>query len=387
MGALERIIDANANRAREALRVMEDAARFALDDERLCREIKSLRHDLLAALGGAEGGMGGGKAGARAAGAIGLDRGALLASRDTPGDVGKGVSTASEMTRAGVRGVAGAAAARLTEALRSIEESLKALGVDARPIEALRYRAYTAERDLVLALGTGRAPQWRLCVLVTEALCRVRPWEEVVERAIRGGADCFQLREKSLPDRELLARARRLVGICREAGAAVVVNDRPDIALLARADGVHVGQEDLGVEEIRRLAGFGLLVGVSTTDLAQARAAVRAGADLCGVGPMFPTTTKAKDRLAGPASLREYLADPVLAAAPHLAIGGIGPANIGELAAAGCRGVAVSSAVCGAEEPEAVCAAIVAALRGDEGGRDREAQGRTGGGGGTSPPW
>lgn len=340
---LARLVDANANRAREALRVMEDIARFVLDDAEMCGTLKRMRHDLRAAVEGF------------------VDRGMLLASRDTEHDVGASISTPAEGQREGLRDVALAAGARLTEALRAIEEAAKALGHRASVFESLRYRAYTAERRLALALATGRCPQWRLCVLISESLCTHRPWLEVAADAIEGGADCVQLREKSLDGRELLTRARALVELGRVRGAAVVINDRPDVALLAQADGVHVGQTDLPVEEVRRIAGDRLLVGVSTTNLDQARAAVRSGADYCGVGPMFASSTKEK-AVAGPAYLRAFLADPALNQRPHLAIGGITPDNAPELAAAGCRGFAVSSAVCSARDPASECRMLLAAL-------------------------
>jgi thiamine-phosphate pyrophosphorylase len=345
MTAVARIIDANANRAREALRVMEDAARFGLNDGELSGRLKGLRHDLrpaLAALGES----------------AGLDPGVLIASRDTEGDVGTRISTEAEGRRSGLRDVAAAAGARLGEALRSMEEAAKAAGADASGLEALRYRGYTAEKMLLAAFGTGRAVQWRLCVLLTDSLCAGRGWERVASEAIDGGADCLQLREKELEGRELLRRARRLVQMAHPRGVAVVVNDRLDIALLAGADGVHVGQDDLSVEDVRRLAGRRLLVGVSTANMEQARAAARAGADYCGVGPMFATMTKHKPVLSGPAYLREYLADPLTARVPHLAIGGIAVGNVGELVAAGCLGIAVSSAVCGADDPRDACARL-----------------------------
>lgn len=344
---LARIIDANANRAREALRVMEDAARFGLDDARLSATLKSLRHDLRNAIDALAG--------------AGLDRGTLLSARDTDHDVGTALSTRAEHTRADLRDVALAASSRLTEALRSIEEAAKALPADGAAIELLRYRAYTAERDLGLAFGAGGAPQWRLCVLITASLCTHHSWEEIARRAVEAGADCLQLREKDLEGAELLSRARRLVSI---AGAAdVIINDRPDIALLAGARGVHLGQTDLPVAEARRLAGFRLLIGASTANTDHALAATQAGADYCGVGPMFATTTKHKPVLSGPAYLREYLANPILSQRPHLAIGGVNPGNIDELAAAGCRGVAVSSAVCSAKDPAAACRALIQGLK------------------------
>jgi thiamine-phosphate pyrophosphorylase len=358
MNPLARIIDANANRAREALRVMEDAARFALDDADLCATLKLLRHDLRLALEGLA--------------AEGLDRGHLLASRDTPGDVGTAISTDAENTRHGLAGVVAAAAGRLTEALRSMEEAAKVLAPGGgTAFEALRYRAYDAERRLGLALGSSesgrRCPQWQLCVLITEKLCLHHSWEDVARLAIRGGADCLQLREKEIEAGDLLARARRLVAIAREtrgSRVAVVINDRPDIALLARADGVHLGQTDLPVQEARTIVGFGLMIGVSTANLDQARAAVRAGADCCGVGPMFETSTKHKPVISGPACLRAYVEDQVASSRPHLAIGGITPENVGELWAVGCRGIAVSSAVCSVKDPEEACRALLSGRTG-----------------------
>jgi len=353
----DRIIDANANRAREALRVMEDAARFILDDADLSARLKQLRHDLASALGN----------GARA-----------LAWRDTPGDVGTAISTGAEYRRESAREVVVAAAKRLTEALRSIEEYAKAStwkpdrqgggdSISPAAIEQLRYRAYDVEQALVLAMGAGRARQWRLCVILTESLCTHHGWREVARFAIDGGADCLQLREKHLDSGELLARGRELVAIARPRGVSVMVNDRADIALLTGADGVHVGQTDLCVHDVRRLAGFDLLVGVSTTNIEQARQALRDGADYCGIGPVFPTTTKeapggrADGSVAGAPFVRAYTAhEPALP--PHLAIGGITPDNAADVAAAGARGVAVSAAVCGAGDVAAVCRGLVAAM-------------------------
>jgi thiamine-phosphate pyrophosphorylase len=345
-----RIVDANANRAREALRTMEDVARFVLNDGQLSEELKRARHELRAALESA-----------------GATAETLLAYRDTPGDVGTGITTRQERARADVREAAVAAGKRAGEALRVLEESVKMI---ARPgnagsdglVKALRYRVYELERRLIAALGTGRGKQWRLCVLITASLCTHHSWEEVAKRAIEGGADCLQLREKEIDSRELLERARMMVHICRGGGAASVINDRVDIALLAGADGVHVGQSDLRVADVRRLAGDSLLVGVSTSNMDQARAAVCEGADVCGVGPMFATTTKHKPVLSGPAYLRAYTSDELTARVAHLAIGGITSANVGELVRAGGRGVAVSSAVCGASDPRKACEDILRAM-------------------------
>ncbi len=347
MDPVARIIDANANRASEALRTLEDLARFALDDGPLSGRLKDLRHALQAALRMVPAGW-------------------LPAHRSTETDVGTGHATPSEYARAGLADIAGAAGSRLAEALRSIEECAKTLPADrggplARQIERVRYASYDIASALVLRMP-GLARQWRVCVLVTESLCR-RPWREVVEAALAGGADAIQLREKGLDDADLLDRAAWVAERCRAVGAQSIVNDRADIAILCGADGVHVGQRDLPVTRVRQLLGRRLIVGMSTHNAEEAARAMEEGADYCGVGAMFPTSVKPDAERAGVARLRAHLADPRAARVPHLAIGGIAPENIAILVEAGCLGVAVSSCVCGAERPDAVVNALREAWR------------------------
>lgn len=339
MNKVLRILDANANRAREALRVMEEAARFLLDDAQLTTTLKQIRHDLTAQLARIDG---------------------LEAARDTPGDVGTRIATASEGERASEIQVVIAAGKRLSEALRAIEEYGKTIDPEfAAAVEQLRYRGYDVEQRLNRAMTAPVAPQWRLCVLISESLCPGGDWLGVAAAAIDGGADCIQLREKNLDGGELLTRARQLIELCRPRHVSAIINDRPDIALLAGADGVHLGQTDLPCTQVRRLVGSHLLIGVSTSCLPQAEQALRDGADYCGVGPMNQTTTKHKDHIVGPDYLRQYVGWNKL---PHLAIGGITPDNIGELVDAGAAGVAVSSAICAADDPRAVAQAMTGAL-------------------------
>jgi thiamine-phosphate pyrophosphorylase len=251
-------------------------------------------------------------------------------------------------------------------------------GDSAGTIKSLRYEGYELEKRIVLAVGRPRR-QWRLCVLITESLCTHHRWDEVARAAIRGGADCLQLREKEMPGGRLLDRARELVAIAaaeaRPGGSCVdvIINDRVDIAAMSGATGVHLGQEDVGVEAARRVLGARTIVGVSTSRLEEAQRAFEEGADYVGLGPMFASETKRKDRLAGCEYLRELVewdlarvravgGEPL----PHLAISGIDAARAGQLASAGCAGVAVSSVVCSAAEPQRVCAAIVDAVLGNQ---------------------
>jgi len=333
-----RVLDANANRAREALRVAEEAARFALERPDLAEALKALRHDLRAAIDR-------------------FDPAALIAARDTAGDVGTHLAADAEGRRAGTAEVARAAMKRLTEALRAIEEYGKTVDAGAAAaVEAIRYRAYEAEKRLAEALRpAGRLAAGGLCVLLTESLCK-QPWEEVLAAALAGGAAAVQVREKDQPDGALLARARAAAEACHEAGALSIVNDRPDLALLAAADGVHVGQDDLPVRAARRIVGAGRLVGTSTHSARQALAAAEAGADYVGCGPMFPSTTKPQEVVPGPALCREVTGRVGL---PVMAVGGITAENAGEVLAAGAPWLAVSAAVCAAEDPEAETCRLV----------------------------
>lgn len=341
MNSPHRIIDANGNRAREALRVMEEAARFIVESPAVAGELKQLRHDLSQAL------------------AANTE---LIHHRDTPGDIGTTLSTPAEQQRDSVRSVVQASAARLSEALRAIEEYAKTLHTTegqqlAVFAEQARYRGYDLAQRLTRALAD-QAPQWRLCLLLTQSLCTHLAWQDVLEQAICAGVDAVQVREKAMDSAPLLEHIKQVITLVNKR-AAVIVNDRLDLAMLAGADGVHFGQDDLNPAQARKLAGDAMIVGVSTANLEQARHARELGASYCGVGPMFHTTTKHKPVLAGPSYLAEYLAWGGL---PHLAIGGITPGNIAELAAVGCRGVAVSSAVCSAKDPGQAAATLCQAL-------------------------
>ena len=330
-----RILDANFNRAREALRVLEDYARFALNDADLARAFKADRHLLSTLI-------------SRLAGFN------AVLSRDTPRDVGTTIKTKDELTRTGLDQIVTAAAKRLTEALRVLEEIAKVTSIRiAADIERIRYRQYNLEQTLALAAGQiGRMPRVRLMVLLTESLCRF-PWEKTLDAVLRGGADCVQLREKNLPDAELLRRASIFVRRCRAAGAISIINDRIDIALIAGADGLHFGQHDMPCRQARKLAGPDLIIGVSTEKLVQAREAQRNGATYIAAGPMFPSTTKHKDRIAGPAYVRLLSGAGLLI--PFVAIGGITPNNFPKLRSAGVQAIAVSSAVISSADPQAVC--------------------------------
>jgi thiamine-phosphate pyrophosphorylase len=322
--ALWRILDANRNRCLEGLRVVEDHARFARDDRHLTGLCKQLRHDVARTL----------------ATLLPAD---LHAARDTARDVGCTVVTDTEYARADLQSVQGANWQRVEQSLRSLEEHAKVVAPElAHQLEALRYRAYSLERALtILHTSAQRLAGAQLYVLL-DGRASAGAFGELVEQLCAGGADVLQLRDKSLPDRVLLERARLLRERTRQHGVLFVMNDRVDLALLSAADGVHLGQDELAVQDARRLLGCQALIGISTHSIEQARQAVLDGANYLGCGPTFASRTKSFEHFPGVALLRQ-VADEVRL--PAFAIGGIELGNVAQVVAAGFSRAAVGQAV------------------------------------------
>lgn len=334
---INRILDANLNRAREAARVAEDYARFVLDSAELSEQLKKVRHTLH-----------------DVASTIESEGGKLLSARDTPGDVGTRISVEAEKIRKTSTDVAAAALKRLEEALRTIEEFSKTAGTAvAERVEALRYEVYSIESKL-FAPKT-RLNNVRLCVILTAGLCRGRDITEVAEAAIRGGAEMIQLREKEIGGAEMLESARRLRKVSAQLGALFIVNDRIDIAGACGADGVHLGQSDLPIVEARKLLGSSVVIGATAYSVAEATNAIAGGSDYLGVGTIFSTNTKAVKELAGVEILRAVGA---CCSIPFFAIGGINAGNVAEIVAVDCRRVAVCSAIIGADDVKAAASDI-----------------------------
>jgi thiamine-phosphate pyrophosphorylase len=182
----------------------------------------------------------------------------------------------------------------------------------------------------------------------------------VVEPALRGGADLVQLRDKAASDAELVAAGERIGELCRARGVPFVVNDRPDLAVRVGADGVHLGQDDAAVEEVRARFGDALAIGVSTHSVEQVAAAEASSADYYAVGPVWETPTKPGRPAVGLELVRHAAS---VASKPWFAIGGIDASNVGLVAAAGARRVVVVRALRDAGDPEAAARALLAGLR------------------------
>lgn len=208
----------------------------------------------------------------------------------------------------------------------------------------------------------GTRPDADLYALTDSRLSLGRSLEEVASALLGAGIKIIQYREKDKDGGEMLEQCRLLRRLTREASACFIVNDHIDVALLCEADGVHVGQTDLPVPEVRTLLGPDMLIGLSTHAPDQARAAVAAGADYIGVGPIFATRTK--KNVCAPVTL-DYL-DWVVAHIdlPCVAIGGIKERNIAEVARHGAKCCALVSEFVGAPNIAVRVAAVRAAMRG-----------------------
>ncbi|MBN2316648.1 MAG: thiamine phosphate synthase [Sedimentisphaerales bacterium] len=331
-----RIIDANFNRAREAIRTIEEFCRFALNSESLAGRAKQIRHELSGCIGS-------------------LDAARLISSRDTLGDVGVGQKVDHQLSRSDLFDCCTAACKRLSEALRVLAEALRIQNQpDAEKIEELRYTSYTLEKDIVLQSNTAQKfKKVQLYIVITSVL----PTEVLflANKCIAGGADCIQIRAKTVDDDTLFALAVEFVRLCREAGVVSIINDRTDIAVAAGADGVHLGQTDLPVAQARKLELAPLIVGKSTHSLEQLRAACDEQPTYVGLGPVFATDTKPSAPAVGLGYVKQAVQMLERHGIGHVAIGGITSENVDQVLEAGARSIAVCSAVTGADDPAGAC--------------------------------
>lgn len=324
-----RIMDVNFNRAGEALRGMDEFARFVVNSESLSARIKNIRHDLAGAA-------------AEWRQSHSVDDVPLF-NRDIAGDVGASIKTNAEGKRADALAVAAAASRRAAEALRTLSEYGKIDNpVLAAKFEQLRYRVYSVEPVLLAdASLKQKLAQARLYVLVTTALCSTDP-RTAAREAVAGGADIVQLREKEMEDGEFYRLAADLAEICREGGAVLLINDRPHIASLVDAGGVHGGQGDLDVHLTRRIIGPAKIIGRSTSGPEFAEKALADGADYIGVGPVFETNTKIHRKAAG-LDYVKWVSE--WGKLPYFAIGGVNRGTIDAVLDAGAGAVAICTGV------------------------------------------
>jgi thiamine-phosphate pyrophosphorylase len=320
--AVWRILDANFDRAREGLRIIEEWCRFALNDAQMANECKQMRQDL------------------------GLwHTPQIRSARNTVADVGTELSHPREEQRTGIEQLLQANLCRIQEALRVLEEYGKLHSTTlSSGCKQMRYRVYTLESNLLAYRRRQMLATARLYLVTSSApdlLARV-------EAALQGGLTLVQYRDKQSNDLDRLAMAQQMCQLCHHYGALFILNDRVDLALAVDADGVHLGQQDVSIALARRLLGAQRIVGRSTTNPAELERAIKEGADYIGVGPVYETPTKAGKAAAG-LEYVQYAAKH--ASVPWFAIGGIDGNNLHDVVKAGAPAVAIVRAIMESENP------------------------------------
>jgi len=341
--AIFRLIDANLDRAREGLRVVEEWSRFGLERADLVERFKDLRQRL---------------------GRCHADR--YRFTRCTKDDVGAGLAhPAQKIARLRASEVVSANCARVQEALRVLEEFGRFWDEPLHCEAALcRYALY----DLEIAVLRAGSPHPLRTISRRQRLehCRLywvtSPCDDLpsrLERALSVGLGLVQYRSKQANDACRLAEAWELAAICRRFGALFIVNDRLDLALAVGADGVHLGQSDLPVAAARQLLGPDRLIGLSTHSIEQLREGMAQGCDYVGAGPVHATPTKPGRSAVGLAYVQQAVA---ASSIPVFAIGGLEIGNLEPLLAAGVERVAVVRAISAAKDAAGATAELMRRL-------------------------
>ena len=331
-----RVLDANLNRLREGLRVVEEYCRLVQNDKSFI-QLKEIRHLLqkiyppkLETL--------------------------CLQARQADADVGNQTSNSSEAKREDFRAVLLAGLKRSQEASRVIEEYSKIINEDdvSQKAKSLRFSLYILEKKLLVS-RKDKVSSWfdgnrgyALYLVVDEAFYQGCELLTDLKMALIAGAHLLQLRQKRSGDQHFLSRSCQLKTLCAEYQVPFIVNDRPDIAFLSAADGLHLGQDDLDIDAARKIVGEEMPIGRSTHSLEQALVAEAEGADYIGFGPVFKTPSKENpDPVVGIEKLREVVSRISL---PVVAIGGINHENIALVRDTGPDGIGVIRAILASDD-------------------------------------
>jgi len=329
---LKRIIDANLNRACEATRILEEIARFLIEDRDLSEKLKNMRHKISSIQE--------------------ENYGKYLQSRDTENDIGVDIANLSERTNIG--NIFKANIKRLQQALRTLAEYSGETPQNVAVFEKLRYTSYTLEKIMFEQLKE-KYNQLKLAdkklYLVTnsDSFDSDDEFLNAIAASLAGGVDILQLREKTMPAKRIVELGRKIKQLCLQFETTFIVNDRVDIALILEADGVHLGQDDLDVQSARDILGKNIIVGVSTHAPEQALKAVEDGADYIGVGPVFATPTKLGKKPVG-LEYAKWVAENI--DIPAFAIGGIDLENFEEVLDTGIKRIAVVRAIINSASPQ-----------------------------------
>ncbi|WP_330381832.1 thiamine phosphate synthase [Defluviitalea phaphyphila] len=331
MDKIYRIIDANINRVSEGFRVLEDLSRFYYEDYNLTEKLKNIRHKVRKIISN-------------------MDK--IIDYRDSINDLGLEISKKSDLdNKKNLNQLITSNFKRVQEGLRVIEESLKIIGEYeiSKFYEGFRYESYNLEKiynNKLKNIKKKKLIDTDIYCITAEEYSNGRDNITVVKEMIKADIKVIQYREKNKNKLQKYKECKIIRKLTKEAGVTFIVNDDIDIALAVEADGIHIGQDDLPIEEARKLVGEKMVIGLSTHSPKQARDAVDRGADYIGVGPIFKTFTK-KD-VCDPVGLT-YLQYAVKNIdIPHVAIGGIKENNISSVVKNGARCIALVSEIVGA---------------------------------------
>ena len=324
---ISQIIDANLDRAREGLRVLEDWARFGIGNEDLVIKIKNFRQIL---------------------GSNHLE--IYKISRNHIEDQCKGLSHVEQTNRKSSSKIISANSARVQEALRVVEEFSRDHNKKLSKIASeIRYEIYSLEIELLNFNARERSKS----IINENNLYFITDNKEnlleIIEKILLGGVKIIQHRFKNGSDKDNLEKAIAINYLCKKYNSLFIVNDRVDIALASNADGVHLGQDDIDITNARKLLGNSKIIGVSANNSTDITNAIKNGCDYIGIGPVFQSLTKKNKEPLGVEKIKSLTKDMNL---PWFAIGGINKVNISSLKNYGIRKVAVVSGLLNSDDPK-----------------------------------
>lgn len=336
---MQRIIDVNLNRTTEALRILEEIARFLLDDKDLSEKLKTIRHKINVLQD--------------------EDYANYLDARDTENDVGTDIKNSTK--RINIENIFKANIKRLQQSLRVLAEYSAENEKRVTLFEKLRYESYTLEKimwDKLKNKYTQLKVGEKKLYLVTNSdnFESEDAFLDAVASALEGGVDIIQLREKNMSANKILNLGKKLKQLCLQYDATFIVNDRVDIAAIVEADGVHLGQDDLDVKSARKILGPNAIIGISTHAPEQALKAVADGADYIGVGPIFATPTK-EGKIPVGLEYAKWAYENI--EVPAFAIGGIDLSNCEAVLETGLKRIAVVRAIINANSPQDAAKAFI----------------------------
>lgn len=314
----QQIIDANLNRLSEGLRIIEEIVRFGIRNKVLLSQIRQKKHTLWQCLSDI--------------------RLKAIYARDSRKDLGR-VADFDNLKRDNLFDVFTANIKRAQESSRVLEELFKIDNVSvARFFKQMRFWLYELESALLRLLTPVFDPS--LYVIINTEITPRRALALITKQIINGGATMIQLREpKDTLTKQWLLDARIIKRNIKNSNIKFIINDRLDVALAVDADGVHLGQFDMPLTKARQILGFGKIIGITTRNLSQAQLAEKQGADYISVGSIYPSPTKPSAPIVGIKTLKTIARKIKI---PVIAIGGIQPAHIKELAKLGISGIAIS---------------------------------------------